>query len=401
MVAGTTQAAGNGTQAASGNAQLASSGGQAPMMLAPFNRASRRHREGPFFDSGTILMSDVPRVLGPIDVPSYGFLRHVVLLVEATGGTAGGTNAVKKEDAPWTVLDSVQLTDVNGAPIMSLMTGYDVFLANLFGGYVARSDPRADPSFGDVGVGGNFSFLLRIPVEISARDALGALPNQNAASTYKLNMVLRERAAVFATNPGGVQPSVRIRAFLEAWTQPDPFDLLNQPQAVVPPAVGTTQFWTKQGGNVVSNGANRTRFSRVGNMWRNLIMVFRDNTGSRAGFEASMPDPIQIEWDGRILLNDAKRVLRSIMAEQCAAIGLPATSTDSPALAAGEVAIPNGVLLYTFADDFDGRTGMEMRDLWLPTTQASRIEWVGVAGAAGTVDFLLNDVAVAGSPYIS
>lgn len=400
MVASTMAAQAGGTQAASGNANLAPSGG-APMAIAPFNRAARRHREGPFFDSGAKLLGANPQVLGPIDVPSYGFFRHVIILVEATGGTAGGTNAVKKEDAPWTALDSIQLTDVNGAPIISLMTGYDLFLVNLFGGYVARSDPRADPAFGDVSVGGNFSFVLRIPVEISARDALGALPNQNAASTYKLNFTLREEAAIYSTNPGGVQPSVRIRCFLEAWTQPDPTDLMGVPQAVVPPSVGTTQFWIKQGGNVVSNGANRTRFSRVGNFWRNVILVFRDNTGSRSGFEASIPDPIQIEWDGRVLLNDAKRVLRSVMAEQCSAIGLPATSTDSPALAAGEVAIPNGVMLYTFADDFDGRMGFELRDLWLPTTQASRIEWVGVAGAAGTVDFLINDVATAGSPYVS
>lgn len=401
MVAATMAGNGASTQAASGSAQLAPSGGAAPMQLAPFNRAARRHREGPFFDSGSQLLGANPRVLGPIDVPSYGFFRHIIVMVEATGGTASGTSAVAKEDAPWSILDSIQLTDVNGAPIISLMSGYDLFLANLFGAYVSRCDPRADPMYQAVTTGGNFSFMLRIPVEISARDALGALPNQNAASTYKLNFTLREEAAIFGTNPGGTQPSVRIRCFLEAWTQPDPFDLMNTPQAVVPPAVGTTQFWTKQGGNVVSSGANRNRFSRVGNFWRNVILVFRDSSGSRAGFEASIPDPIQIEWDGRILTNDAKRVLRSVMAEQCAAIGLPATSSDSPALTAGEAAIPNGVLSYTFADDFDGRQGFELRDLWLPTTQASRIEWVGVAGAAGTVDYLINDVATAGSPYVS
>lgn len=394
MAAGATQA-----QAASGNAQLAPSG-SAAMALAPFNRAGRRHREGPFFDSGSQLLGANPRVLGPIDVPSYGFLRHIIVLVEATGGTASGTNAVAKEDAPWSILDSIQLTDVNGAPIISLMSGYDLFIANLVGGY-APSDPRSNPAFQTVTVGGNFSFALRIPVEISARDALGALPNQNAASTYKLNMVLREEGAVFSTNPGGTQPSVRIRCFLEAWTQPDPFDLLNNPQAVVPPAVGTTQFWTKQGGNVVSSGANRSRFSRVGNFWRNVVMIFRDSSGSRSGFEASIPDPIQIEWDGRVLLNDAKRVLRTVMAEQSRSIGAQAGQTDSPALTTGAVALPNGVVWYTFADDFDGKMGFELRDLWLPTTQASRVEWVGVAGAAGTVDYLINDVATAGSPYVS
>jgi hypothetical protein len=54
-----------------------------------------------------------------------------------------------------------------------------------------------------------------------------------------------------------------------------------------------------------------------------------------------------------------------------------------------------GLIWYSFAHDFDGKPGGELRDLWLPTVQSSRLELDIDPGAAGSVEFLVNDIAIA------
>src|SRR5690606_26891989 len=142
------------------------SGTKAAVQPNPFTKASRRKVE-PFWDETRALTASA-QTLQQVDVPATGYLRHLVLDVEVTG-TTGATYVA---DAPFSVLDSVQLADVNGQPLV-LLSGYDLFLANLLGGYAFHGDPRDYPGYSSSGTG--FRFQLRIPVEIVQRNALGAL----------------------------------------------------------------------------------------------------------------------------------------------------------------------------------------------------------------------------------
>ena len=116
-----------------------SSAAPAPVVRNPFVRAAFQHRE-PFYDQTFTLGSSAVAV-SPIDVVPYGFMRHVVIEVAASGGAAGLNNAVAAGDAPYSILQNLTLQDVNGRPIFGPLPGYMAYLANLLGGYVWSSDP--------------------------------------------------------------------------------------------------------------------------------------------------------------------------------------------------------------------------------------------------------------------
>ncbi|NEC09542.1 hypothetical protein, partial [Streptomyces sp. SID7909] len=67
----------------------------APQILVPFTRASHEHIE-PMTDV-TQALTATSTALGPYDVPAYGYLRNIVLDIQASGGT--GTGVTAKEDA--------------------------------------------------------------------------------------------------------------------------------------------------------------------------------------------------------------------------------------------------------------------------------------------------------------
>lgn len=344
----------------------------APSAVNPFTRAAKEHRE-PFWDNALTVASTSQQVSN-IDVPAFGFMRHLVVLVTASGGTASGTSAVMQEDAPYNVLQDVQLADVNGAPIVGPMNGYDLLLANAYGGYVFQTAPTSQPSYTAPDTGGNFQFKLRIPVEVAQRDGLGSLPNTNSGSTYKLSYSVAPSATLFSTAPGGVQPSIRVRCWLEAWTQPPAFDFQGIPNATTPPAVGTTQFWSKSV-HTISAGENRIRLPRMGNLLRTMIMSFRTTAPARS--TSNFPDPFRIEWDSRIYDNVARILIHDQMNERTG------------------ITAPTGVFVYDWTHDLSLKSGNEYRDLYLPTTQGTKFELVGSFGAAGTLQILTNDVAPA------
>src|SRR5690606_12171348 len=126
--------------------------------------------------------------LGPFDVPAYGYMRHIAIEVSGAGGDLDG--ATISPDFPFNIFSSIELQDVNGAPIYGPIDGYGTFVANLLGGYSGRPDPRAAH-----GYDGDFDtpkFIMRIPLEISHRDGFGSLANQNSASNYKVYLTLNQ-----------------------------------------------------------------------------------------------------------------------------------------------------------------------------------------------------------------
>lgn len=358
----------------------------------PFIRASAEHREPAGIDVTRAITAN-DQDLGNFDVPAYGYVRSIVLLVQATGGA--GTGVAGTEDSPWNVLKNIALTEPNGAVIAQFNSGHDAYVANKWGGYryAAASDPKASPVFSSIAAAtGNFTFLVRIPIELNLRDALGSLPNQNAAATFKLRATLAGSAAVYSTAPTTL-PNVRVRAYLEAWDQPES-QSAGQSNQVTPPAMNTTQFWSSQVYNV-NAGQQTIRLTRVGNYVRNLIMVYRANT--RAAGHTNFPDPLTMYLDTRPLDTVERNNFLNQMWERSSHGG--ALGGTVPALdAAG--GLDQGVFVYDFMHEFDGSLGQENRDLWLPTLGSTRLELQGNFGAAGTLTVLTNDVAIAGSVFI-
>jgi hypothetical protein len=356
----------------------------APVQRIPFPRAATEHIE-PFVDLTTAAISASTQPFGPFDVPAYGYMRDIVLLV--TTGTAGsGGGATTAEDGPFSAFQEVVLQDVNGAPIFGPVSGYDLYLATKYGSYDFSCDPRQSPSFSAVNATtGALAFSVKIPVEIVERDALGAIANQNASSTYKLRFTINNSAGIFATPPVTTLPTLRIRAYLEAWAQPSTTDLRGLLQETQPPAHGTSQYWSKYTA-VALNGSQTVRLTRMGNYIRNVIFVCRRNASTRANGETDFPDPAATYWDTRLLHSYTKAVWRDTIKQR--------TGYTAAAEAAG--GFDNGVFVYDFCHEFDGKMGRELREGYLPTVQSTRLEMQGTFGNTDNLDIITNDVAAAG-----
>lgn len=342
-------------------------GGQPGVIPAlPFTASAHEHTEPAF--TLTVTPTTAVQQQNPIDIPAYGYIRHIFLEVSCAGGAGGTANA----DFPFNLFSSVNLQDVNGANIFGPLDGYATYLANLFGGFANRSNPVDSPLY--VGTAPNPVFYLRIPVEISHKDGLGALSNQNAAANYKLNLAINSIAgmtsAAFTT-----APTVTIRGWLEAWTLPSPVDGRGRPQAQVPPMLGTGQMWSSRTQSVLV-GANTVALTRVGNLIRTLLFVSRDATGARV--DTSFPDPVSFNWDGMVIHNASQRYLKQRAYEQ----------TN------GVLTLPTGVFPFLFNNAGPEQAiGNENPDLWLPTSNSSRLEIVGSSAAAGSIQVLTNEVA--------
>lgn len=355
-----------------------------------FVRASDENLAPGSLDRTSTALDATTQDFGITDVPAYGFIDCLYLVVQATGGAAGLNNAVAAEDGPWNVLQNVALTEPNGAPILQLDSGFDLYLAQKFGGYAMpnASDPRSDPNFSAVAASGNFIFVLKIPVSVSRRDAVGALPNQDSAGQFKLRMQIAPRTTVYTTSPD-TRPVVRVRAWLSSWDQPQATSggLANE---LAPPAVGTTAYWFKQSGISVSSGNNRIEFKRKGNYLRQVIFVLRRSASTRANGEADWPDETRIERDAFPIRYYLEEVWKTLMWERTGFTG----TGDS----AGQ--LNNGVRFHDYMHEFDGGLGRETRDLWQATRGSTRLEMVGSFGNAATLDIIYNDVSVADNVFL-
>jgi hypothetical protein len=353
--------------------------------------------------TGTTSTQDLP----VLNVPPAGFLRGLYVLVETTTSNTAGVAVAFKEDAPFNVLETVTLEDVNNQPIVGPINGHDLMLINKYGGYAGFSDPRAAvaPAYyalsgvGTTAVppstaqGGAYSFVLRIPVELVQRDGLGSLPNKSGTSMFKMRVRVNTTANVYATAPA-TSWITRVRVQQVNWWDPPETDLKGRPLAQNPPGVQTTQYWSKQSYPVAA-GQSRQGLQRVGFLIRNLIIVLRDTSSTRSGSgDTAFPDPFTLQFEAIQLIVRLRAVWLKLMAERFGAVR---AEVLPGATALGDTGIrDNAVYVEPFNLDFGLIPGAETRMGYLPTSSASRLEMQGTLGTgAGTLTVLTNDVAPA------
>jgi len=317
-------------------------------------------------------VSAVP--VGPLSVTSGGFLRNVVLVVTASGGTGG--SAVAAADSPFNVIDNVMISDTNGRPIVGPLSGYELFLANVFGAYkVGDYDLRNYPSFSAPDADGNFKFAVSLPLEITPKNGMGSLANLTSAATYKVSWTQSPSTVVYDTSPAGSLPTITVELFVDIWSQPPPTGPGGIRNATVPPHLGTTQFWSVES-HPVNAGEQNIRFTRMGNLIRNHILIFRDSSGDRVD---AFPPTWRIGWDNKIVSTPTKVLM------------------DDQVKSRFDVLAPTGTVVMDHTHDADGRPGNEDRNGWLPTVPGTKFEITGAWPSPGTLYILTNDVAVQGS----
>ena len=236
--------------------------------------------------------------IGPIDIKAYDYMRSILLFVQATGG--GGTTATYTSDAPFNALSYVRVKQPNGQTMYSVSSGYHAAMIHKYG--LVRPVPFTDPrsNVNPVAVNfatatsGNFSFVIRIPFELDLRDALGALPNKDAAAPFTLELGLNSTSTIYAANPATF-PTIRITPVLEAYDQP-PESLDGRPVETVPPNMNTLQRWTEQSITMVS-GSFDARVRKLGNYVRELIFITKNSSSVRQTAANGWSDPMQIVLD--------------------------------------------------------------------------------------------------------
>lgn len=371
----------------SSDANAAPQGQQNPVGAMSFVRSSDEHLEPGNLDIQRLLNAGAQDA-GTFDLPAYGFLSHLYILVEGTLGA--GTGAVLTEDGPYNVMQNIALTEPNGAFIAQFTSGWQMAMAQKYGGYLhpIAADPKRSPAWTTVSAAGNFSFLLRLPVSVSGRDGLGSLPNQDSAGQFKFRFTYAPSTTVFSTPPSTTLPTVRVRAWTAAWDQPEP-QSAGVMNTVEPPASGTTSFWSVQSGIQVNAGENNIDVKRKGNYVRTWIFVLRTG-GSRATADTAWPLETRFMRDAFPARYYNNLVWQHQMFERSGYNGTKDTAG----------ALDNGIRVHDYIHEFDGLYGRELRDLWQPTRASTRLEIAGNFTAGSVLDILTNDVAVAENVFI-
>lgn len=264
-----------------------------PETSVSFLRGSGRGRYT-FEVQSALTLQTTGQDIGPIDIKAYDYMRSIGLYVQCTTAGSGTATSVYAADGPFNALTYVRVKQPNGQTMFSVTSGQHLAMIHKHGFYRQNNDPAASINYtATAGTAPTFSFYLRIPFELDLRDALGALPNKDAAAPFTLELGLNTLANVFSTAPG-TSPTIKITPVLEAYDQP-PETLDGKPVETTPPNMNTLQRWTEQSVTLVQ-GAFDARVRKLGNYVRELVFISKNSSLARIDTNG-WSDPQQIVLD--------------------------------------------------------------------------------------------------------
>jgi len=352
--------------------------GEAVGALIPFTRASKLRYDSSRVIPGTMGAATAQISFSPI--PTTGYLATLYLqvaLVTAANAAAVAFNA----DAPWNFLRQIQFKTPDGTPIVNGLTGFQAFLAEKWGAYRLGRPEGSALDFtqvsGAVGTGGSFTFTLPIHMEFG-RDSLGVLANMDASAAFQLDLTIGTTADLYSvapTNPG----TYTVALFLESYTNPPP-EINGQPTRTEPPALGSTQFWTVQNFSWSGTGEQTIQLSRMGNLLRTLILVFRTAAGARSATVFPTGN-LRIELDQMNLEN------RNVRLNQFINYRYAAFDLDTGVLLIPYTTDPDDILTGAFGDEF------------LTTFTQTKYALIFTPGVAGSLEIIECDIAATGDIY--
>lgn len=346
-------------------------GAQAQQAPKPFCQASKigTRLVGSFVPT----VGAAPAAIGPATLTaSGGYIRRWILETILSGG-GGTTPGVLQADGPWNLFSLVTVSEPNNNPVLNL-TGYNLFLADIYGGFSTGENPTNDPDYSTTL--GNVNMWPYVPIELDPT-GLGALSDLSSSSGYQLYLLPNPIATVFSTLPSPV-PTALVNVYAEYWTLPERTDARNIPQAIVPPRAGTIQMWNQiQNIVLAAGGGNQEmQLNRMGNQIRTLLMVTR-SSGARS--DAVFPNPARIEWDDVILHGVSPQIIRKRMFE----------------MVLSQAARPAGVFMIPFNQGIERNVGGNGASSWLSTVTDTRFALQGQfpAATAPTLDYVINDIS--------
>lgn len=295
--------------------------------------------------------------------------------------TAGGFAGVQK----------VIVYDLGGEVVVSL-AGYEWLVMNKFGGYFEVGDPRADLTFsqtaGAGATGGSEHFMLYMPFEVVARDGLGIVQNESKPG-WKIELWLDSSAQTYSTPPTTLG-SMRVKGFVDSYTEPAGQAPNGRAFAQTPPLPGTLQYWKSENNGLPSGNAKYDLTNGVGFPIRNIIYYARGAADSlRATGDTNWADPATLLLGNINYFTRSKNLWISKMSK---AYGLNIVGATTPA-ADSATGRENGVFPVWLTQDMSSHPGDELRFKYFDTQVNSLIRLQGSFGAAVTLFALVNWLA--------
>jgi hypothetical protein len=346
---------------------------QAQPAVKPFCQASKVGTR--LVGSFQPAVSAAPAPVGPTALNASGGYVKRWLIENILSGGGGTTAGVLSADGPWNLDSLITLTEPNNNPVLNL-TGYNLYLADIYGGYTLGENPANDPDYSTTL--GNINDWPYIPIELDPT-GLGALSDLSSASGYQLYILPNPSATVYTTLPSPL-PTRATNVYAEFWTLPDQEDADQVQQSIVPPRAGTIQMWNQILNIVLSAGGGNQEYqvNRMGNRLRTVLMVTR-SSGARS--DTPFPNPCRLEWDDIILHNFSPQILRKRMFEKVLS----------------QAVRPTGVFMFPFNEGISRYVGGNGTNSWLSTVVDTRFALNGnfAAATAPTLDYVINDVSYA------
>jgi hypothetical protein len=319
-------------------------------------------------------------------VSTDGFLADLFILVEATAAGNAATVAFAA-DAPWNLIQSITFNDTTNKPIIGPFSGFDLKTFMKYGGFAFVDDPQQDVAnytavTGAGATGGSASFVLRIPLQFVAREALGALPNTSNQTVYSVDITLNASGQVYTTAPTTL-PSVRVRIQQDGYRESAGQDIQGNPTQRTPPALGAVQYMRKFSDDI-SAGAQNFRLSPWEGLTRGLHFVLRDSTGSRSVGETDFPDPLRLHYDNNLPIDRLKAIWKHKIVTQYGYVAAIDTAGGRD----------SGVYPLPFNRDWGLKPGQEGRYGYMPVSAGTAIRFDGVIGGSGShkLETLVNYV---------
>lgn len=371
------------------------SAAKAPAIVIPFQRASRMKENLSFQTVTTVGATVVP--FGPIQVPANGYMRFieldVVFSVTGNAATVAGVTA----DAPWNIIGQISLTTSSGDSLMVPVGGFALFCINKFGTFSGTApfcDPRADSSFTapTVGAGataGSFNFNLKLPMEIDQSSGYGSLPNLAANRSYFVQGQFNPLTSLFTTPPNGTT-TVTITAVANFWAVPNATNANGDAQQQEPVGNGSFSVWQLETIPVTASTSLYT-LHNVGNVIRQIIMIYRDVSGVRTA-TANSPALFELVLNNDELFYRPKtEFIRKVTSQTGYGANYGASSAALGTAQGQEQAV------WPWLDFLaQGEAIIECnnpRDQYLPTLDATLLQVRGTAwGVAGTLEVYTNSV---------
>jgi hypothetical protein len=377
--------------------QLPQTTERAPTGGAPFIRLVKKMQTFGFLGTYTFSQAITGFTIAPQLPAAPGFVRALVMTFDATGLT-GGTVATYQADAPYSWINQVLFKDINNTTIFQL-SGYELYLVNLFSGQVADSgmqNPQALPSYSAPAASGVFRFRLLAPFELN-RSGYCSLAAASQATPMQVQIIFNPLAATgqvyntITTLPTGGSVQININQLFWGMNQGDI-------ESVHPDDLGASCQWTSAAGNQqVAANANTTVIAPTMSGWlTTLIPYLRDSTASpgprRVG--ALPTTDLTLRLDGVDVYSRQLLTERQDRIAMNFALNLNGNATGSDSNAAvtaspggGQTA---GVLCYTFRDDVaETVLAADTLDELVHVAPGTRIEVNGTWGSGGTAPYTL------------